>query len=246
MPDLDWNKGLWGGDYDWNAGGEEWSAPWGGSEPQWFGSLYPRLHRLLPARRILEIAPGYGRWTRFLLPACSYYFGVDLSEACVLACKTRFRDDTHAHFIRNDGLSLRSAPDKSFDLIFSFDSLVHAELDVLQAYIPQIIGKLSKGGVAFLHHSNLQGFENPGGIWDHSRAATVSARAVSDLVHGAGGKVFVQEIINWHSAGPIDCLTTFGSVEGHEDTKTISLVNMKFTDEAAMISTYQSPYCRIR
>jgi hypothetical protein len=27
---------------------------WGGSEPQWFGSLYPRLHRFLPARAILE------------------------------------------------------------------------------------------------------------------------------------------------------------------------------------------------
>ena len=71
MPELDWNKAVFDGNYDWRQGGEEWSAPWGGSEAQWFGSLYPRLHRLLPAGRILEIAPGFGRWTKFLIPACA-------------------------------------------------------------------------------------------------------------------------------------------------------------------------------
>ena len=59
MPDLNWNKTVWGSTYGWQAGGEEWSETWGSSEAQWFGSIFPRLHRFLPARQILEIAPGW-------------------------------------------------------------------------------------------------------------------------------------------------------------------------------------------
>ena len=52
-----------------------------GSEAQWFGCLYPRLHRLLLTGRILEIALGFGRRTNFLISACSNYIGFDLSES---------------------------------------------------------------------------------------------------------------------------------------------------------------------
>src|SRR5215468_1379581 len=102
VPNLSWNKTVWGSTYGWQAGGEEWSETWGSSEAQWFGSIFPRLHRFLPARRILEIAPGFGRWTKFLLPACRSYVGVDLSPECVVACRNRFHDAKHARFLQND------------------------------------------------------------------------------------------------------------------------------------------------
>jgi len=35
MPELSWNAGHRGGEYDWPQAGEEWSAAWGGSEAQW-------------------------------------------------------------------------------------------------------------------------------------------------------------------------------------------------------------------
>ena len=106
MADLAWNVACWDGRYDWKAGGEEWSEFWGGSEPQWFGSLYPRLHRFLPAKSVLEIAPGFGRWTKFLIPNSARYIGVDLSQECVDACRRIFSNIPHATFIKNDGLSL--------------------------------------------------------------------------------------------------------------------------------------------
>ena len=87
MPNLDWNRQMWTEDSTWTTAGDEWSGDWGDSEAQWFGSLYPRLHRMLPAETILEIAPGFGRWTRFLLPQCGHYVGMDLSETCVDACR---------------------------------------------------------------------------------------------------------------------------------------------------------------
>lgn len=49
--------------YDWKDSGEEWSAPWGNSAAQWFGTILPRTSQCLPAGTILEIAPGFGRWT---------------------------------------------------------------------------------------------------------------------------------------------------------------------------------------
>jgi SAM-dependent methyltransferase len=150
MPDLRWNRKFWSQPQEWYDAGEGWSAPWGNSEAQWFGSLYPRLHRFLPTRSILEIAPGFGRWTHFLLPLCEHYTGIDLSPVCIAACQNTFSDDNNAKFIQNDGMSLAEVPDTSVDLAFSFDSLVHAEFDVLASYIPQLIRKLTVSGVAFL------------------------------------------------------------------------------------------------
>jgi hypothetical protein len=45
--------------------------------------------------------------------------------------------------------------DRSIDLALSFDSLVHAEADVLSSYLAQLATKLRSDGVAFIHHSNF-------------------------------------------------------------------------------------------
>ena len=147
--------------------------PGGISEAQWFGAIYPRLHRFLPATSVLEIAPGFGRWTRFLVPSCERYIGVDLSHACISACREAFQNASHAEFFENDGTSLSMVPDGSVDLAFSFDSLVHVEMDVIDAYVGRIMSKLADRGVAFIHHSNVKA--TPSGRDDlHHRAPSVS------------------------------------------------------------------------
>ena len=185
----------------------------GGSEAQWFGSIYPRLHRFLPARRILEIAPGFGRWTKYLIPACEHFVGIDLSEKCTDACRNKFADAKNAHFYTNDGQSLDATQDWTFDLIFSFrDSLVHAEYPVLSSYVPKVLHRLSSIGVAFLHHSNFLAYNNTIAN-QHSRAMTVSADAVADLIYRGGETTLVQEAINWGGEHLIDCLTLFSRHE---------------------------------
>jgi SAM-dependent methyltransferase len=241
VPDLDWNTGVWGSTYAWHDQGEEWSTTWGGSESQWFGSIFPRLHRFLPARRILEIAPGFGRWTKFLIPACADFVGIDLAAKCTDACCDRFASAKHAHFFTNDGRSLEAAQDRAFDLIFSFDSLVHAEYDVLASYIPQVVSKLSSVGVAFLHHSNLLAYGNTIGA-PHGRAMTVSADAVADLICRAGGTVLVQEVINWGGQHLIDCLTLFSRHDTYPTAKPVRLKNPLFMGEATLIKNFQSQY----
>jgi SAM-dependent methyltransferase len=241
MPTIDWNTRLWNTEFDWSSAGEEWSEVWGGSEAQWFGSLYPRLHRFLPAGAVLEIAPGFGRWTKFLLPACERYVGIDMSAKCVSACRATFAKAANAQFFENDGFSLAAASDGAFDLIFSFDSLVHAETDVLDRYVPQILEKLSPTGVAFIHHANMgepaSNRPNP-----HNRALSVSSCSVKSAVERAGGKVLIQEQINWGGSELIDGLTLFAKSGRPGPAITIEISNPNFMAEADMIRNAQRPY----
>lgn len=241
MPTLEWNHSYWSKDYVWSEGGDEWSKTWGGSEAQWFGSLFPRLHRMLPARRILEIAPGRGRWTQYLIPMCSAFIGVDIAESCVIECTNRFAGAPHAGFIHNDGLSLAAVPDNSFEFIFSFDSLVHAELDVMQSYIPQLVKKLAPGGKAFLHHSNYAACDHGGKRSEHARAGSVSGEIIASLVKQSGGQMLVSEFINWGSIQTTDCLSTF-TRDDDQAPEHLLLTNPRFMEEAHIILDFQSPY----
>src|SRR5260221_9096356 len=111
MPSLEWNKTKWGTLHDWPQQAEEWSHVWGGVESHWIRTILPRVRRFLPAKTVLEIAPGYGRWSACLLPLCDSYLGVDIAEPCIKACNERFSDIEYARFFVNDGRSLSMAGD---------------------------------------------------------------------------------------------------------------------------------------
>ena len=215
---LEWNATQWGEKCDWKRGGAEWSAGWGSPETQWFASIYPRIHSFIPADHILELAPGFGRWTRFLLPMAGKSFrAVDMTGKCVEYCPREFVGK-HSDFqaVQNDGLSLKEVSDRTYDFVFSFDSLVHASIDILGNYIAQILDSLlAPEGVCFLHHSNL-GYAMQHKLVEFvppphpaNRAPNSSAAEAAQAIRNHGGKVLCQEIISWGSATGIDCLTLF-------------------------------------
>ena len=96
--------------YDWKETGEEWSAPWGSSAAQWAGTILPRIRDFLPTGAILEIAPGFGRWTHYLKDYCQDLWIVDRSSECIEACRQRFAADSHVRCYLNDGRSLSMIP----------------------------------------------------------------------------------------------------------------------------------------
>lgn len=235
MPTLEWNNDTWNDHYDWNESGEEWSAAWGGSDMQWFGVILPRIHLFLPAKRILELAPGFGRWTHFLQSQADHLHVVDFSDKCIESCKLRFRDQTHITYSVNDGRSLDMVADGSMDFIFSFDSLVHCEADVMEAYVSQLGSKLTQNGVAFLHHSNLGDCLtrfgdlglSTGARWrlerlrlmefgrrfgvdgNHKRARSMTADKMRRFAANHGLRCISQETVNWGgSMSQIDCFST--------------------------------------
>jgi len=211
MPSAHENREHWT-THDWPQGGDEWSVAWGSSRALWYGTLLPRIHFALPARHLLEIAPGFGRVTEFLLAHCDAYTGVDLTPKCVEACRERFAGVAKARFELTDGRSLDALADGSVDLAVSWDSLVHADPEVLESYAHALAQKLAPGGRAFLHHSNLGAFadpatgaptvENP-----HWRDPRMSAGLLARFALEAGLALDGQELVQWGSATPVDCLS---------------------------------------
>jgi SAM-dependent methyltransferase len=242
VPDLEWNKVRWNDEHPWPESGDEWSAGWGGPRPQWYGAIYPRIARWLPAGRVLEIAPGFGRWTQFLLRHAGAYQGVELSPKCVARCRQRFAAYDRAHFFQNDGVSLDAIADGSIDFAFSFDSLVHVELDVLTPYCAQIVRKLTSTGTAFIHHSNAANGVDAHNPNAEGRGKTVSSQAVKAMIEEAGGRVLVQEEINWGSTARIDCLTTFARAGALPYIPFVHLQNDHFMTEMNLIRSFQSHY----
>jgi len=155
---IEENRTTWNAPSSWSARGEEWSRAWGSSEDQWWGSLLPRLHAFLPAKRILELGPGHGRWTQYLKELCDELTLVDLAENCIETCRARFASDQNISYYVNDGMTLPDIADNSIDLAFSFDSLVHAEIDALASYARELVRVLKRDGVGFIHHSNMHNF----------------------------------------------------------------------------------------
>lgn len=155
MPEIEENVSTWNAESSWVAAGDEWSGMWGSSEMQWWGTLMPRLHAWVPTGAVLELGPGHGRWTQYLKDLCDELILVDLAESCIAACRERFAGARNIAFHVNDGKSLAAVADRSVDLAFSFDSLVHAEADVLEAYAAELARVLRPDGIGFVHHSNI-------------------------------------------------------------------------------------------
>jgi SAM-dependent methyltransferase len=243
MPTLDENKRRWSDSYAWADAGEEWSGAWGGSEAQWFGSIFPRLHAFVPVETVLEIAPGFGRWTRFLRLLCDRLVLVDLSERCIEACRARFGEDESMAYHVNDGRSLEMVADASIDLAFSFDSLVHAEVDVIESYIAQLRHKLTADGIAFLHHSNFAAFhgelENR-----HWRSESVSGEIVCATAERESMAVVSQERINWGRKELSDCITVLTPTGSHWERPPRIVENPGFMAEAVQIATWAPLYTR--
>jgi Methyltransferase domain len=249
MPSIEQNLNEWEKDYNWSQQGEEWSATWGGTEAQWYGAIFPRIHGFIPTGTILEIAPGYGRWTRYLKDACQQLLLVDLSQRCIEACKQRFASCDHISYHVNDGLSLSMVPENSIDFAFCFDSLVHAEMEVLQAYLEQFPSKLTRNGVGFIHHSNLGAFVDPAtrGLPSamtnpHWRAKSVSAERVAAYCDAVGLQCLSQEIVNWGGDELTDVFTCFSRKDSVLTRSNRIFNNPSFMKEANYIARLSELY----
>jgi ubiquinone/menaquinone biosynthesis C-methylase UbiE len=258
MPTIEENRRWWNERSDWSQKGEQWSLAWGGPEAQWYGTIFPRVHAFLPAGSILEIAPGYGRWTEMLKAHCNRLTIVDLADSCIESCKKRFLKDTHITYHVNDGKSLAMIPDASIDFVFSFDSLVHAEEDVIEIYLTQLARKLTPNGVGFIHHSNIGVYVDPTTgelpdflFNDHWRATSMTARRFKDFCSAAGLQCIAQELINWGTkVALIDCFSLFTGRDSAWARPNRLLINKSFMDEASylrkvMLLYTDSSYVRI-
>lgn len=244
MASVEQNREIWDGSYDWSRGGDEWSDVWGGALPEWHVGLRPRIQRFLAMAEqgtILEIAPGFGRWTQYLKGHCQRLIVVDLAQKCIDACKTRFMADQHIEYHVTDGKSLAMVPNGAIDFVFSFDSLVHAGKDVLELYLLQLAKKLKPRGVGLIHHSNTgayvrelkaQRMKN-----EHFRDETMTAALFVEYAAKAGLSVIGQEVLAWATgnAGMLsDAISLFTPRGSKWDRPNVIIQNPDFMLQARM------------
>jgi ubiquinone/menaquinone biosynthesis C-methylase UbiE len=257
MPTVEDNIQKFGQNSSWSQGGDEWSEPWGGPERQWLDTILPRINPFIPVDSILEIAPGFGRWTYFLQSNCNHLTAIDVNRNCIEVCQRRFAESSHVRFYLNDGKSLEIIPDESIDFIFSFDSLVHVERDVIGSYLSQFRRILRRNGAALIHHSNCGEYlRNPlvramvkiplvrryirryklFGVHQNYqwRAESVSAATVRSLSHTHALKCISQELINWQEDFLNDCFSIIVRADSERASPVTKIIeNHGFMEEAA-------------
>jgi SAM-dependent methyltransferase len=146
---------LWNLNSNWTIDGHEWSKSFGTTEELWNNEIFDKIKEFR-GKKILEIAPGFGRITQFLSILAGELIIVDLNPLCIEKTRTKLKHHVLAYFV-NDGKSIPKVRDNSQDLVFSFDSFVHMHANVTEDYVKEIYRVLKPGGQAFIHHSWLYG-----------------------------------------------------------------------------------------
>lgn len=239
--------------YDWKDAGEEWSERWGTSAAQWSGTIFPRIRQSLPVPTILEIGPGYGRWTHYLKDHCQRLIIVDRAAECIDACRDRFANDLRITGYVNEAGALPMVPDQSVDFVFSFDVFVHIKREIVEKYLGEFARVLKIGGRGFIHHSNLAAYANsprkflPASVrkvltkWhllddDHHRIPTMSAELFRQLCWKNGLQCIRQELVNWRGRRLIDCFSWIERSENTREVKTTEIIsNPNFMREAEAV-----------
>lgn len=237
MPSIEKNKEVWGAKYSWDEKGDEWSAVWGGTPYIWTGSILPRIFKFVPCNTIVEIGPGFGRFTQYLRKLCNTLIIVDLNQNCIDACKKRFNTIKNIKYIVNDGKTLKGIPDNSVDFIFSWDTLVHCDDEVIKSYIFEAKRVLKKDGNALFHHSNYGIFNNFSN--KHWFSDTMTSWKFIAFCKEAGIFCNYQEIIN-QSIDMQACISFFTKKNKKIGTKIF--INKNHYDEVKNLKRISEDY----
>jgi len=146
--------------------------------------------------KILEISPGAGRFTAELIRYAKALDLLDMNQVCLDICTQRFQYYTlPIRYFLNDGEDCSMLKGNEYDLIASYDSMVHVHPTILENYFRQWSELLAPGGILFIDHSG-KGIKSPG-----FRTA-VTAEMAKSWVENFGLALRAQIFRNNH-----DCIT---------------------------------------
>jgi ubiquinone/menaquinone biosynthesis C-methylase UbiE len=191
------NLATWDRDYSWPEDGDEWDGQaksCGVPYSQWKESLVQCL--LVPhikdQEHVLEIGPGHGRWTEFLVGLAGRVTIVDISANCLDFCRRRFRAYSNVDYVLTTGDRLPGVAMDGVNFVWSYDAFVHMDRNVVGAYLGEIRRVLKIGGSAIIHHSNV---DNPD---DHKQdeaagwRSAMNAELIRELAEKADLRVSSQ------------------------------------------------------
>lgn len=112
---------------------------------------------------ILEIGPGGGRWTKYLLKAKKIWL-VDINSNFFKYLSERFKN-TNISFYETQGYELDGIPSNSIDFIFTFGCFVHIHPSGIQKYLSEIFRVLKTNSVATIQYSDKTKKEAKRNAW---------------------------------------------------------------------------------
>jgi ubiquinone/menaquinone biosynthesis C-methylase UbiE len=157
------------------------------------------IHPIIPnldELDVVEIACGHGRIAKQVLK--NHNPGtltlVDINPDNIKYCIKRFKKYPNLLYNVNNGVDLSLIPNGSIDFVYSFDSMVHFNHELISLYIAEIKRILKPGGSAYIHYSNWGSTcktedHGPGLRGDMNR------KAMLELVKDC--KVIHDELIDW-------------------------------------------------
>jgi ubiquinone/menaquinone biosynthesis C-methylase UbiE len=132
---------------------------------QWRDDIWP-LIRDSDFSCTVEIGAGRGRNSERLQPLARKLYLVDINGSNIEWLYDRFRSATNVVLIKNDGLHLTGIEDDEATFVYSFDSMVHFDSDVVRQYLREFNRILKRGGTGFCHYSNYSA-DPTGSYRDH-------------------------------------------------------------------------------
>jgi len=156
----------------------------------------------------LDFACGYGRNTAKLLEAGAKRVTlVDVNIENIHHCQKRFQNIDAIAIVQNNGYDLREIPDSSITFFYCFDAMVHFDVEVIIAYMPEISRVLAPGGQAFIHHSNYVGAPGADFRQNPHWRNFMSRDLFKHLAMHHGFAIERQALHAWGGVADLDCLT---------------------------------------
>jgi len=162
-------------------------------------------------------------------------------------------------YLVGDGRSLGSVEDNSVDFVFSFESLIHTEVEDMAAYFREFQRAGKDQAKGFVHHSNLGSYRSyyeaserlpkpvtrflrERGFLDNDewRARSVTASNMEKAAREAGLSMLSQELIPWGGRRLIDCFSSFQANPATQPNRVLE--NRLFLQRAAEIKRLSELY----
>lgn len=101
----------------------------------------------------VEIGPGGGRWTRYLLGFETLY-AVDYHQELLDELKRNFSRHRQVRLIKNNGTDFPGIAPHSIDYLFSFGTFVHLDFELIEAYLLAMRAILKPEANAVIQYSD--------------------------------------------------------------------------------------------
>ena len=121
-------------------------------------------------------------------------------------CRERFSNHANFEFVKTNGTNLAGIADGSQDFVYSFDSFVHFNGELVKLYINEIKRVLAPGGTCFIHYSNAGTVDLSSTEMGHGLRGQMTQAAMLDLLTDV--EVLNSETIDWGIPN-IDAIVTF-------------------------------------